>query len=206
MEGRMSEKLVLLDGSRKLHCRIPLEAIEEIQRIRNVDIEYHECPDFLRQFEEMAYEPRRKQVNAHLFTQALHMTDEMKTRHSEGKLIILDSDIYSGDSDCNWFFGGYSQVQDSLGYVTLSTARVNSNIQARDLIRHELGHMFGAPSTQRSNTYELGGLHCSNDLCVMQQKMSVDEAIKYSQERARLNAETYCPQCQLDIKQKPACK
>lgn len=196
----MTDKIVLLDGSRRLNKSVPLEAIAEIARLRQVDIEYHECPDFLQTFVDMAYEPERNQVNAHKFTQALHITNEMKSRYEAGKLIILDKDVYSGDKDCNFFFGGFCQVPDSLGYITLSTARVVNEPQARDLIRHEIGHMFGAPSTGRKNTYELYGLHCSNDLCVMQQKESVTQAIAYANQRAKLNARTYCEQCEQDIR------
>jgi len=196
----MSDKIILLDGSKRLHCRIPLEAIAEIARLRNLDVEYQECPDFLQTFIDMAYESERKQVNAERFTQALHMTDEMKARYEAGKLIIIDNDVYSGDKDCNFFFGGFSKVPNSLGYITLSTKRVSSIPQARDLIRHELGHMFGAPSQGRSNTYENQGLHCSNDLCVMQQKDNVRDAINYAQQRAKANAVTYCGQCEGDIR------
>ena len=123
----------------------------------------------------------------------------MRDRYEAGKLIIIDEDAYSGDEDCNWFFGALSKVPDSLGYLFVSTARMQSENQARDILRHELGHMFGAPSQGRSNTYDLWGLHCSNDLCVMQQKASVGQAVKYAEQRAKAGAPTYCSQCEEDI-------
>lgn len=195
----MADKIILLDGSRRLHKDISLEAIAEIARLRKLEIEYQECPEFLQTFVDIGYEPSRKQVNAERFTQALHMTDEMKSRYEAGKVIIVDNDIYSGDRDCNFFFGGFSQAPGSLGYITLSTARVSTMPQARDLIRHELGHMFGAPSEERANTEQSLGLHCLNHLCVMQQKLTLAEAVRYAEQRARMNAGTYCGQCEQDI-------
>jgi len=196
----MTDKIILLDGSRRLHKDVPLEAIAEIARLRELEVEYQECPEFLQTFVDIGYEPARKQVNAERFTQALHMTDEMKSRYKAGKVIILDNDLYSGDKDCNFFFGGFSQAPSSLGYITLSTARVSTMPQARDLIRHEFGHMFGAPSDGRTDTEQNLGLHCLNPLCVMQQKDTVDEAVRYAEQRARMNAGTYCGQCEQDIR------
>lgn len=195
----MTDKIILLDGSKKLHSKIPLEVIAEIAKLRQVETEYHDCPDFLKTFIDMAYKPKRKQVDAYALTNALHQTQEMKDRYEAGKIIVIDQDAFSGDEDCNFFFGALSKCPESLGYVLVSTARMQSENHARDIIRHEVGHMFGAPSEARNNTYELYGLHCSNTDCVMQQKDSVAKAVRYAEQRAKRNAGTYCGQCEQDI-------
>ena len=69
----------------------------------------------------------------------------------------------------------------------------------KDILRHELGHLFGAPNEQRQDIYAHLGMHCQTDLCVMQQKESMDIAKQYANLRARLNAGTYCEKCQQDI-------
>jgi len=195
----MTDKIVLMDGSRKVHARVPLVAIAEIARLRGVETEYQECPEFLEQFVRMAYKQERRQVNACTLTNALHQTPEMRERYNAGKVIVVDNDIYSGDENCNWFFGGFSECPGSLGYIVLSTARMQSENHMKDIVRHELGHMFGAPSKRRSNTYELYGLHCSNSGCVMQQKDTVAEAVEYAELRASRSSPNYCKQCEQDI-------
>ena len=99
----------------------------------------------------------------------------------------------------NWCFGGFTATRNGLGYVLMSSARINDSDLAKDLLRHELGHMFGAPSQRRTNTSEMLGNHCLNDLCVMQQRLSIEEAVKYAKQRKRANAEVYCCQCENDI-------
>lgn len=197
----MTDKIILFDGSRKLHSRIPLEAIAEIAKARGqgIEVDYRECPGFLQPFIERAFEPERSQVNAYSLTNDLHQQPELRRNYEAGKLIIVDEDAYSGDPACNWFFGALSKCPESLGYLFVSTNRMQSENHTRDTFRHELGHMFGAPSEGRSNTYESDGLHCSNDLCVMQQKDTVHDAVAFAEQRAMANAPTFCSQCKEDI-------
>ena len=81
--------------------------------------------------------------------------------------------------------------------MLVSTARMEDETVARHVLRHELGHMFGAPSVARINTEESLGLHCTNDPCTMQQKLSVAEALKHAYKID--GNKPYCPQCTKDI-------
>jgi len=192
----MKETLILFDGSRKLHKDVPMAAIEEIARLRPLDVEYCECPGLIDNFSAQALDKTRNQVNTRQFLEKINDTEIMQHYAEAGKLIIVDHDLFS--EGMNWGFGVSVGDSRGLGYVLLSTARVQSIPQAKDIVSHELGHMFGAPSKPRTNTTENLGIHCINDLCVMQQKAGLFDAIKYAKQRA--GAKTYCEQCEQDIR------
>ena len=194
----MADKILFLDGSRKLNVEVVIAALSDIDKIRELEIEYFECSDMIDDFARQAYNPKRDQLKAIKFLHKMHNTG--LGRCQEGKLIITDYDLYDEtDPDSKWFFGGFNGTNHGLGYITLSTARLQDEVHARDLVRHEAGHMFNAPSKGRNNTYELLGLHCSNDLCVMQQKDTVPSSIKYAHLRARKKSRVFCNQCEKDI-------
>jgi len=194
----MIDKVVIFDASERMHISLPLEVIAEINRIRPVGAIQTVSKDFVDKFARGSYNERRGQVNVDSFVNDISTAPVMQKFYKNGKLILLDYDLYG--EGLNWCFGGFTPTNVGLGYVILSTAKMQNNGQARDWLRHELGHMFGAPSTSRKNTYESLGLHCSTPLCVMQQKLTVDEAVRYAEQRARANATTYCRDCEKDIK------
>lgn len=110
-------------------------------------------------------------------------------------IIIIEKDLYF--TGLNWCFGGYTP---SHGCIIISTARLQSENHMYDLIGHEMGHLLNTCPEERTNTIEMLGSHCTNDLCVMQQKMTVKEAVEYTTRRHEANAPLYCEQCINDIK------
>ncbi|MDR1032550.1 MAG: hypothetical protein LBL84_00880 [Candidatus Nomurabacteria bacterium] len=66
------------------------------------------------------------------------------------------------------------------------------------VILHEVGHLLGMAADQRrSNTEYKLGLHCTNRGCVMQQSMSLTEAINHVRDAG--GEPRYCPQCLQDM-------
>ena len=196
----MTDRIIFLDGSKKLSKKIVIEGMRDIDKIRPLEVDYVKCPEIINTIAQKVYNPKRNQIDATGFLQHI-MNTKFAEYVNQGKIILLDYDIYDAtDPNSNWFFGGFSGTNRGLGYITLSTARLQDEIHARDLVRHEIGHMFNAPKEGRTNTYENLGLHCKNRLCVMQQKDTVPDSIKYTHKRARKKAQTYCTQCAKDIK------
>jgi predicted Zn-dependent protease len=139
----------------------------------------------------------RNQVDLDTFVTKFLQRPEIYRRPNTQKIVLLERDIFAGR--LNWCFGQYRQ-QQGINMVLLSTARIANNQHFYDLLTHELGHMYGAARKGRSNTVGNLGSHCINDLCVMQQKTSVDESLRYVQQRHRANASTYCGQCKDDLR------
>lgn len=193
----MKDKIILIDGSRKLDVGVPMSVLQDLSQLRGLDFEAFCEPNLIDEFVRYAYNLKRNQVDATILVNLMNQHYFSAGEYEAGKLIILDQDIYT--KPLNFCFGVHSPVQESLGYTVFSTNRTKNENHAKDIIAHELGHVFGAPSLGRTNTYKQLGNHCSNRLCVMQQKMSVLESIKYADLRARKNAPTYCGQCMEDI-------
>jgi predicted Zn-dependent protease len=141
------------------------------------------------------YVASRKQLNADTFLEAFHRKPEMIPLLDQYKIILLDYDLFL--PGLNWFMGGLS---NNYNYLTISCARAKNGDQLKDMIRHEIGHLFGAPSEGRNNTTECLGLHCVNDYCTMQQKSSAVEFWNWTQYRLKAGAPAYCDQCIKDIK------
>ena len=112
-------------------------------------------------------------------------------------IILLEQDLYS--DGLNWCFGGYQQ-HAGVDFVTVSTARIQDDIHLFHILAHELGHMYGATYQGRSNTEQNLGSHCTNDLCVMQQQLTVADSVRYAHRRMNSNAPTYCRQCGDNLK------
>ncbi|MBU1974452.1 MAG: hypothetical protein KKH52_03600, partial [Nanoarchaeota archaeon] len=141
--------------------------------------------------------PRRKQVHIKRLLDQIISLNEVRNNPQRQNLILLEQDLYA--DGLNWCFGGY---QHYLGkdFVTISTARIQDEAHLFHIFAHELGHMYGAAFRGRSNTREELGFHCLNDLCVMQQQLSVKESASYAHRRLKSKAPTYCHQCQDDLR------
>jgi len=114
-------------------------------------------------------------------------------------LVLIPEDLYAHNrgNPTNWVHGG-KFVHKGREIVIMSAHRfyhhgLFDNIHFKYIMTHELGHVYGAASKGRSNTYELLGTHCSND-CVMQQDRTTDggKARAYELHRRR---RTFCDQC-----------
>jgi len=151
------------------------------------------------------YDARRDQVNAGELLD--HFTIRLMGRADVGEItrpdifkyqrvFLLDQDIHTNKT--NWVFGFFQQ-RGPLKFLISSKSRMTSDAHAYDHLVHELGHMYGAPSPGRENTTMHLGLHCTNKLCVMQQRDTVASAKKYVEQRLRAKATTFCQQCRVDL-------
>jgi len=194
----MKDILYLLNHS-EFSDRLIYPALRGLDRIRPLEIIPIANPEkMLKRFIGHNYDLDRKQVHYRNMLEDISRSKFVAhTEMESGKIFFLKEDLYS--DGLNWCFGGFTPAAVGLGYVLISSARVDDDFQARDIIRHELGHMFGAPSGGRKNTYDSLGLHCSNNLCVMQQKLSVPESIRYAHIRRKTRAPAYCRDCIKDI-------
>lgn len=152
--------------------------------------------NFVKYFEQLSYDPLRDQVSFDRFIDLVDRTREMQDLSSE-KIIIIESDLFSAG---NWCFGK-SRHYNNKDYMIVSTSRIQNELHLFNIFAHELGHMYGAARKGRSNTEEDDlGYHCINDLCVMQQKLTVKESLAYTNQRHKANAQTYCMQCQDELR------
>ena len=182
-----------------MHASLPLTAMHEVTVLRGEPkIERVEAQALTDNFAAKYHNRQRNQVDGRAFLQALNETEVMQHYPDAGKIILLDSDLYVGR--LNWCFGSMTSTLGGLGYIVLSTNRMKDTIHAKDIIRHELGHMFKAPSQGRRNTKESLGLHCTMSDCVMQQKLDVREAIRYAHQRSRKSSPIFCPDCEKDLR------
>lgn len=153
--------------------------------------------NLIKNIESRAYNHYRRQVNLDDVLEMADKTPEIGKNNNKQKIILLEKDVFG--PGLNFGFGAYTPYNGK-DYTILSMARIQNINQLFDLFAHEIGHMYGAASPGRSNTEENLGSHCLNDLCVMQQKNSVKEAIEYANKRHRAGAMAYCPQCENELR------
>lgn len=139
----------------------------------------------------------RNQVNIDTLASKLVRKPEIYRRSNTQKIILLERDLFGRGT--NWCYGQYRK-ENGMDMVILSTSRVKNKFQLFDLLAHEIGHMYGAAPRGRSKTTQSLVSHCINDLCVMQQKLTEEEALQYVASRHRVKAPTYCGQCQDDLR------
>jgi len=122
------------------------------------------------------------------------------------KIILTGEDIFSKAAK-SWCFGGNRFCDVGTGqertlevYTVISTHRVQDYYLFWSLCAHELGHAYGAAREGRKNTEMKLGSHCTNDLCVMQQKTDIREARDYAMEIYNSGKDPpYCPECINDL-------
>lgn len=196
------DTIYLIDGSKKLNRNVPLGVIGEFNKFRPIEARVIDEP-YLNEF---ARKTNRGKVNylslcdnvINYFVEDAPNIQTKIDRLNGGKLIILDEDIRSDRTNVS-FGGSMSCRYGGLGTSVVSTARLPTVASAKHVIRHELGHMFGAANEGRSNTKYTMGWHCTNDLCTMQQKANLEEAINYAHEIKNSKKKPFCPQCEEDI-------
>lgn len=126
----------------------------------------------------------------------LNRPGEPGANQNNQKIILFEDDLFT--PSLNWCFGMYS-YRGGHDVVALSTYRMQSFAHFQDLLAHELGHMYGAAPQGRTNTIESLGPHCNNQLCVMQQKLTVSDSLAHVDLRRRMRAPFFCTQCQEDL-------
>jgi predicted Zn-dependent protease len=194
------DKIYIFNASRKIADSIIEKSISEIGRLNPLEgILVENSENMISECIRDSFNEQRNQVNYSSFL--FSFLDSLKQKGLDNqtkKIAFFDEDLYMGN--VGWVFGGYQPIPLSPGLIILSGHRLIDPLQMKDIICHELGHMFNAPSNGRKNTYELLGLHCSNYLCVMKQNMSIQKAVRYAHKRLARNADTFCDECQNDIK------
>jgi len=197
----MADRIHILDGCKNLHIRNTTQVLREISRLRSIEAVPRIDSEMFRELIDASYESRRGQVNANMFMNLYARTSFERNQPHDGKIILIDEDLYSGGKGNNWVFGGKYQIQEAgLGTILLSTARLENENHARDVIKHEFGHMFGAPDSRRRDTYECLGLHCTNPNCVMHQEVDLSRSIAKSNAAARYGGMKFCGNCENDIR------
>lgn len=146
--------------------------------------------------EEEAYNSSRDQVNYRILLESVLNSPQV---NAAGKytFTLSESDFYA--DELSWCFGGV--IPDSKGgrHLVMSTYRLPDLDTLAHVATHELGHMFGAASPGRRNTEENLGSHCTN-LCIMQQKLSVQEMSRHYRQLAG-KQNKFCSQCGDELKQ-----
>ena len=110
-------------------------------------------------------------------------------------IVVIENDLFM--EGLNWCFGVWCPGSNAL---IISISRMKNLYQFRDMLYHELGHLMGACQDGRSNTNIELGTHCVNDLCSMQQNMSITDALEYTKKRYQAKAPPYCDQCLEEMK------
>jgi len=139
-----------------------------------------------------------KQINAGTILDYMTL-NLIKNNSNHYFTFLLDSDIYNADN--NFVIG---LARSGIGTV-ISTHRFQ-NLEKKLKIEciktetiHELGHVFGLLSSERTENVEHSlGKHCTN-VCVMRQGLYVpDDWIKITEDRLKFGP--LCQLCQEDIK------
>lgn len=136
-----------------------------------------------------------RQINVNNLTRLFYEEPWQQNPHWE--VAIVNTDLYADGT--NFVFGitqpdfaasiqSVRRLIDSIPTGELRTAMV------RRLLRHEVGHMFGLPGYNRSNTEEKLGRHCTN-VCTMRQGISIPEWAQLTQQEVRNNVH-FCGDCQ----------
>lgn len=152
--------------------------------------------NLVKHLEQGAYNPDGGQVSRDEILKMADKIPKIGGDRTTQKIILVENDLYT--PSVNWCFGGFTHFHGN-DYIVISTARVKNLLHFTDINIHELGHMYGAPRRGRRNTTEHLGTHCLTDLCVMQQKDTVEASEAYSKRRHQLKSDSYCPQCKDDI-------
>ena len=197
----MTDQIYIFDGSRKLHIDNALAVLADIQDLRPIKVRCNTNPDFVDRMVQASFNDERNQVDAGALVGNIMRSPELTQLEGFNKIVLFDKDLYSYDNEkvFNWVFGGCYSLDDGK-LIALSTARLKDEVHAKDVIRHEVGHMFGAPNPARNDVYEHLGNHCGNPICVMHQRDTVEASRTAAYEQARRGGLGYCNRCEEDIR------
>ena len=130
-----------------------------------------------------------------------HLEDEpLAQTHPHYDVVVLSSDLYSGNDHNNFVIGIASPKRATVISVN-RFAGLNLDLQSNCIeteTMHEVGHVFGLIPDERTRCVEESlGRHCTNR-CVMRQGLNVPtDWIRFSQDRLRHGA--LCSMCQNDL-------
>lgn len=117
-------------------------------------------------------------------------------------IAITSRDLYPEGAGLNFCFGMQSAhvaVQSLARYRRLPDDLLKDCIA--QVIIHEMGHMFGAAFDRHGKpgtNDDLYNHHCTEDGCVMQQVISVDELVRRVS-RTKHGKDRFCVHCRMDM-------
>ena len=161
--------------------------------------------EIVRYLIERSYDNGRNQVELRTFEKEFLALDIVQDNPRTIKMILLEVDIYKKNST-NWEYGSTTRFKVSgrgtdfyMEILIISKYRMKHELMLFDTVAHEIGHLLGVAPRGRSNTEVSLGIHCTNNLCVMQQKLEGSEALSYTNLRHEMRAPLFCRQCENDI-------
>lgn len=202
----MSLELLLLNGSRnKIVNKVVKIAASEVSKANCKQLNVKclgrniEMYNLVKEIEEEAYNPLRDQIKVEALNQSVW--DYFKNYPYNPIILATDKDLYSDKT--NYCLGATTNYYGK-NIVIISQKRIEYFDHLIISTTHELGHVFGAASKNRKNTEENLGIHCTNPNCVMQQKINLNESIKYARRIYTLFKigclpSLFCKDCQNDI-------
>lgn len=121
------------------------------------------------------------------------------------EVFVVNQDLNGRGRDGNYInfvFGSTDTMfPSSVQSITRLMAEVPEgdlrDAMIRRLLRHEVGHMFGLPTTGRPNTEEKLGTHCTNP-CTMRQGMSIPEWANLTVQEHNSGIH-FCSDCRHDL-------
>lgn len=135
-----------------------------------------------------------------------HFYQEPWQEHPHWEVFVVNRDLtdWGNRGLYNFVFGSTNiELPASVQSITRLMAEIPAgelrNAMIRRLLRHEVGHMFGLPHSNRPNTKEKIGPHCTN-VCTMRQGMSIPEWRKLTIEENKKGVH-FCSDCKHDLAQ-----
>jgi hypothetical protein len=197
----MVDKILILDGSERLHVRTTLKSLDSIGEVRNVPQhrDLNHVSGFVNSLAQKAYNPYIRQIDVNSFVQQLDRNRELEKYSDFLKIIVLDHYLCSENQGVSNAMG--VSIPDNYGnqYLLVSAPILGDEEHAQHVITHELGHAFGAPSKYRRDVYELLGLHCVKNNCTMHQEIRIADSIAQAK-LVKQAGRPFCYSCANDIR------
>lgn len=183
----MKDKIIILNASRKIFTDYTIKVIKEIQRIRDLDVQVNKDTMLTNRLMRDKAKGGARGYNGNISIDALQNIIEEENpafgKDSEaGKIVILDEILYGFFAFEYGNPGVILKVPDCRGFIIATSHKNSGKYRFKDTMRHELGHMFGAPNRERARG------HCLVRGCVMGAFVSKTPSHSH-----------YCTRCRNDI-------
>jgi len=212
---------MMQEGVRPEHHRAVIEALRQLLRIAEMDSQinindfgvwrhsrhrradgslepYYSADWYVRRGKDTALRPN--QINGDVIINCLAIEPWQRAPDQHYDVVLLHEDLCTNDPNLNFVIGlavqGLCTVLSTFRFGTLSMAEQVECIKTEVL--HEMGHVFGLPSSDRPNLIDSIGAHCSNK-CVMRQGVILpDDWVRMTQDRLAQN-NPFCGDCLRDL-------
>ena len=197
--------------------KLAKSVLEDILTIGDtyVEVEKHLIPEeWVNEWKEdsYVYSKERKQFDGGVVAGRIKQKDNHT--NNDKLIVLLDEDINGTTLEPNRYLFG---VSDGRSISTISFARLrigNYNNEAKETLEkiglnedevkkqvlyHEIGHLFGLPNGERNDLEYKFGAHCANPRCAMRQGTSIVKFWEHAKERLE-TGQIYCKRCEADLK------